>query len=55
MVDVVEIPDDFELWLGERHKWLQTAANLLVQRHVTAVRRAEVWADRSEGHQSSRG
>lgn len=23
-------PDDFEVWLGERHKWLQTAAHRLI-------------------------
>ena len=55
MVDFVEIPDALVLWLGERHKWLLTAANLLVQRHLTPVRQAEGRAGRGEGHQSSRG
>ena len=24
-------PDDFEAWLGDRHKWLQTAAHRLIE------------------------
>lgn len=30
MVNVVEVPDGFAAWLGERHNWIRTAANRLI-------------------------
>ena len=34
--NAAEKVDDFEEWLGQRHKWLQTAAHQIIERKAVA-------------------